>query len=116
MVFSLIVSERKKEFAIMRILGATKKTVTKSMLSEALIVSTIGSAIGSIISLVLLTSFNRYIKVTLDLPYVSSSALVIAAMFVIVLLACVAVSALAVLMTASDINNAETFITMKEGD
>lgn len=115
-VFSLIINERKKEFSIMRIIGATKKAIMKSVLLETFIISISGGIIGSIISLLLTSSFNRYIEATLELPYIDASITSILLLLLLDILICAIVGPLAALGTVSQINKAETFITMKEGD
>ena len=45
-IFSMIVAQRTKEFALLRALGAPKSQITRSVVVEAAIVGVIGSAIG----------------------------------------------------------------------
>lgn len=115
-VFSLITNERKKEFAIMRIIGAKKGTVSKIMLIEASTISFAGGLIGSTISLVISLSFGTLIKTRLGLPYMNASVAMILAAFFISTIITTVIGPLAALATISKINKAETFITMKEGD
>ena len=115
-VISLILNERKKEFSIMRTLGATKKTIVKSVLLETFIISISGGIVGSIISLLLTSSFNTYIETTLGLPYIDVSIISVLLLMLLDILICSIVGPLATLGTVSQINKAETFITMKEGD
>ena len=115
-VFSLIIGERKKEFAIMRILGATKKIVAKSMLLEAFAISGVGAIVGSGLSMLLISSFSTFIETSLGLPYINIAITTQISMILITILITALVGPLAVLTTVSGINKAETFITMKEGE
>ena len=115
-VFALIIGERKKEFAIMRILGATKKIVAKSMLLEAFVISGVGAIVGSGLSMLLISSFSTFIETSLGLPYINIAITTQISMILITILITTLVGPLAVLTTVSGINKAETFITMKEGE
>jgi putative ABC transport system permease protein len=115
-VFSLIIGERKKEFAIMRILGATQKIVAKSMLLEAFVISGVGAIVGSGLSMLLISSFSTFIETSLGLPYINIAITTQISMILITILITTLVGPLAVLTTVSGINKAETFITMKEGE
>ncbi|MDO5033008.1 ABC transporter permease [Corynebacterium sp.] len=44
--FSMIVAQRTKEFALLRALGASRRQITRSVLTESFIVGLIGSAVG----------------------------------------------------------------------
>ena len=46
LVFSMIVNERKREFGLLRILGASKKKLNRILLTESLMVSTGGALCG----------------------------------------------------------------------
>ncbi|GAB3078295.1 ABC transporter permease [Corynebacterium aquatimens] len=49
--FSMIVAQRTKEFALLRALGAAQRQITRSVVVEAVIVGVIGSAVGVVAGL-----------------------------------------------------------------
>lgn len=112
----LSVNERKKEFAIMRVLGATKKNVRHILLLESLFIGFIGSVIGSALSLVIMLSFNTFIEDAIGLPYVQPSILTFIVMVAINMLICTVVGPLSSFNAITKISKAETFITMKDNE
>jgi len=73
--FSSIFNERKVEFAMMRVIGATKVHVGLLASFEASIISLLGSFFGILASVVVLTLFDRAIIASLRMPYLSPSFL-----------------------------------------
>jgi len=73
--FSSIFNERKGEFAMMRVIGATKVKVGLLASYEALIVSSIGAMSGIVTSFLVLSLFDRAIIASLKVPYLSPSFL-----------------------------------------
>ena len=71
--FSSIFNERKAEFAMMRVIGATKVHVGLLASWEALIISSIGAFLGTIASLIILVLFDKAIIASLKMPYLSPS-------------------------------------------
>lgn len=71
--FSAIFNERRSEFAMMRIIGATKLHLASLATFEAFIISAIASLAGTVLSLVVLLLFDQAIIASLKLPYLSPS-------------------------------------------
>ncbi len=67
-VFVMLSHERKKEFAVMRVIGATRSMMLKIMGSEAGIVSIIGSLIGVLLSYILAFPVSEMIRSNLSMP------------------------------------------------
>ncbi|MCR5238140.1 MAG: FtsX-like permease family protein [Lachnospiraceae bacterium] len=70
-MFSLIAGERKKEFAILRILGASKKVIEGTLMIEALFISLFGSLLGIGLFSVVFFPFLDTIKIKLEIPALS---------------------------------------------
>ena len=85
-VFSSIINERKKEFAMMRILGATKKKLISLAFTESLIISGGGAAAGSFLALCIVLLFNQAFSQAVKLPYLRPHAIWICGLFVTVTL------------------------------
>ena len=73
--FSSIFNERRSEFAMMRIVGATKRWVAVLASLEAFIISSIAAFLGTAISLFIILLFNQAIVVYLKMPFLSPSIL-----------------------------------------
>ncbi len=72
-VFSLMLNERLKEFAVLRVLGASHRTLVKIILSEAGLVGCAGAVTGIFFSLLIILPFNVLISEKLALPFAMSS-------------------------------------------
>lgn len=73
--FSSIFNERRSEFAMMRIVGATKTWIMLLASLEAFIISSVSAFLGTIISLFIVLLFNNAIVVSLKMPFLSPSCL-----------------------------------------
>lgn len=71
-IFSVIVNERKKEFAILRLIGAKKKYVSKIIIFESLYIGVIGTVVGVLMSFIFIFTIFPVIKntfsVTIAIP------------------------------------------------
>ncbi|MBR1638964.1 MAG: ABC transporter permease [Treponema sp.] len=72
-VFSLMLNERLKEFAVLRVLGASHQTLVKIILDEAGLVGCAGAVMGIFLSLLIILPFNVLISEKLALPFAMSS-------------------------------------------
>ena len=71
--FTMLINERKKEFAVIRVIGASQSMLTKMVLKEALVVSAFGSLIGAGIGLMAVSLFSNMIESSFDLPFLLPS-------------------------------------------
>lgn len=67
--FFMMTNERKREFALLRIVGASRKRVSGIVLLEGCIVSLAGSLTGVIIGFLVFLPFGNYIEESLKLPF-----------------------------------------------
>ena len=94
-VFATSVNERKKEFASLRILGATRKMLLGVVARESAILGLVGGALGVAFASLILFPYSSFISQQLQLPYLEVTAMpVLALMAVSVLLAIIAVLSL----------------------
>jgi putative ABC transport system permease protein len=116
-VFSGSIHERKREFALLRILGATRRKVVGIVLSESSLAGIAGGAAGILLASLVVVPFSTLISERLELPYLDAPLfnsiipLVLASLFLSVL-----VGPLASLYSALRISRAETYFTMREGE
>jgi putative ABC transport system permease protein len=115
-VFSVTINERKKEFAVLRIIGATRKKLIAVVLTESLIVSVAGSLIGTIAASLLVFPFSTYIGDKLHLPYLLPTAWATLAALGLCLFITFTVGPLVSIFSAFKISKAETYFTMREGE
>jgi putative ABC transport system permease protein len=83
LVFAMIGNERKKEFAILRGMGASRKELACLMTKEAFYVSFLGSMLGALLATVSITLFSNLIRTSLELPFLIPGLFGFAALFVI---------------------------------
>ncbi|MBQ8922182.1 MAG: FtsX-like permease family protein [Oscillospiraceae bacterium] len=69
LVFTMSVNERKREFAVLRVIGASRGAAARCVLQEALTVGLLGGAAGIGIGLLVVLPFNSLIEETLGLPF-----------------------------------------------
>jgi putative ABC transport system permease protein len=65
-IFSTIVNERKKEFGLIRALGARRRTVFSLVLSESALLTTMGGFLGILVGVVLMRAFARSVGFHLE--------------------------------------------------
>jgi putative ABC transport system permease protein len=115
-VFSLSVHERKKEFAVLRILGATRRKLAAMVLSESALAGISGGAAGIVLASLVVFPFSTLIGERLalpwlDAPFFSITLLALGSLFLSAL-----AGPLASLYSALRISGAETYYTMREGE
>jgi putative ABC transport system permease protein len=115
-VFSLSAHERKKEFAVLRILGATRGKLTRMVLGESALACTAGGAAGIFLASLVVFPFSALIGERIGLPWLDAplSSVVLLALGSLLLTALA--GPLASLYSAVRISGAETYYTMREGE
>ena len=115
-VFSVTANERKKEFALFRILGATRKRLSNLILTEAFYISLSGGVLGIALAALIVFPFSTYIGDQMGIPYLQPEMGSILLIFVISLVLSAIVGPLASAHSARKISRAETYHTMREGE
>ena len=69
LAFVMISNERKKEFAILRAMGASRGKLTGLIMKEALMVSFAGSIIGAVLAIAIVLAVSGSIENMLGLPF-----------------------------------------------
>lgn len=67
--FSVLVGERKKEFAVLRVMGASRNMLARILLKESFLLSVFGGAAGILMGLLIVISFGGLIETGLNLPF-----------------------------------------------
>ena len=73
--FFMMANERKKEFAVFRVVGASQRKLSGIILGEGALLSLLGSGFGVLLGLLVLLPFDGYIEGRLGLPYLLPPAL-----------------------------------------
>jgi putative ABC transport system permease protein len=115
-VFSGSIHERKKEFALLRILGATRKKLTGIVLSESVFTGISGGIAGILLAILAVFPFSALISERLGLPWLDAPFFSIVLLVFGSLFLSALVGPLASLYSAFRISRAETYFTMREGE
>jgi putative ABC transport system permease protein len=115
-VFSGSIHERKKEFALLRILGATRKKLIGIVLTESSLAGLAGGAAGIVLAGLVVFPFSTLISERLELPYLDAPVLTIIPLAAGSLFLAVLAGSLASFYSALRISRAETYFTMREGE
>lgn len=88
-IFSTIVNERKRELGILRAIGASKMSIFKLIVSEAVLLTSMGGALGVFLGIVIMRVYERTIVFNLkalNMPYLwpPASSIIMLASFAII--------------------------------
>ena len=112
--FAMIINERKKEFAILRVAGASQRMLSRLLRTESAILSITGSIAGAGAACLIVFPFSGLIRDQLDLPYLLPNI----AWIIALLTGAVVISVLAGWMTslfsAHKIGQNETGLVLRE--
>jgi putative ABC transport system permease protein len=111
--FSMIANERKKEFAILRGMGASRRELSQIMLQEAFYVSAAGSLTGAALSSAGLTLFGNLIRSSLNLPFLLPSAQYFIGMFVISIATSILAGLLSSALCVSKVSRIDTAFILR---
>ena len=67
--FSMIINERKREFAVLRVIGASRGRLAVTVLCEAAVIGMIGGLLGVIAGCIIIFSFEGVMSDELGMPY-----------------------------------------------
>jgi len=115
-LFYLVANGRKKEFAILRILGAPRKKLTAIVLTEAVDISLCGAIIGSLVAAIVFFPFGSQIGLHMGVPLLLPNILDSLRFLALTMILSVGVGSLSSAYTALKISRAETYATMREGE
>ena len=114
--FSVIFHERKKDFAILRILGSTSKKISFLALSEGFLIGAAGGIAGMTFGILTVFPFNRYIENRLNVPYLMPSVPVVIFFGLLGIVTVIVFGAVSSFLSTISLSHAETYYTMREGE
>jgi putative ABC transport system permease protein len=116
LAFLLIIRERTREFAVLRLAGASRGMLSRMVLAESSLCGLLGGLIGVGMAALLLFPFAQLIESALQLPYLMPSAAVILLLALGTVLLAVAVSALSSMIAAYRLSRVDPGTTLREGN
>lgn len=115
-VFSIIVNERKKELSILRVLGASKKKLSKIIMYESIYIGFYGSVLGIIVGIISVFSIIPIIQKNLNLPFLTPSIYNLVLVSIFSLCVGTLVGCLSSLNATRKISRTDAYLTMREND
>jgi putative ABC transport system permease protein len=116
LLFSVALNERRREFGVLRALGATRGKLARIVLVESLLVSVAGAGAGAAVLSLVYLSFSPLIGISLEMPYLQPSLQAIALLVAAGILVASLTGPLAALASALRIGHQATAAILKAGD
>ena len=114
MVYLMAANERRRELGVLRALGATRRFVAASLLTEAGILAFCGASLGVFLAVLAIYLFRRLIIVSLGVPFLLPSPGSLALQIGIGLLLAMFSVFLAALLPAIKISRQDPALAMRE--
>ncbi len=114
--FSVIFHERKKEFAILRILGTSSSRICLFSLAEGITIGAAGGIAGLVLGMLTVFPFNHYIENSLDVPYLMPSVLAVILYGLTGVLVTTIFGSVSSFLSTLSLAHAETYYTMRAGE
>jgi putative ABC transport system permease protein len=112
-IFSMIGNERKKEFAILRGMGASRRELSGIMIKEAFYVSLLGSLIGAVFASLVMVLFGSLIRSSLKLPFMLPGAITFIALFICSMAASIIAGILSSAICVSKVSHVDTALVLR---
>ena len=116
LVFALIVRERAREFAVLRLVGASRKMLSLMVLLESALCGLLGGLFGVGLAALLLFPFAGLIESALNLPYLMPDTGIILLLAAGTVLLAVAVAALSSVTAAYRLSRVDPGTALREGN
>jgi putative ABC transport system permease protein len=116
LLFSVTLSERRREFGVLRALGATRGKLALVVLMESVLISLSGALVGVALLSLIYFSFSPLIGISIEMPYLQPSVRDIALLLAGGVLLASVTGPLAALFSALRIGRQATAVILKAGD
>ena len=114
--FSVIFHERKKEFAVLRILGTSSRRICLFSLTEGITIGAEGGIAGLVLGMLTVFPFNHYIENSLDVPYLMPSVLAVILYGLAGVMVTTIFGSVSSFLSTLSLAHAETYYTMRAGE
>ena len=115
-VFASSVNERKREFASLRIMGATRGMLNAIILKESAIIGLIGGVIGVGAASLVIFPFSSLIGKQLQLPYLQASPVAVIGFIAVTIVCSTVIGIIGSLATMGRLGRPEAYLTLREGE
>ena len=112
--FSLSTRERRREYALLRIIGFTRKRLKKLVLAESFLVSAVGTYIGLLFTSVAFFTFRIWIGEHIGVPFIIPASAEITGVYVAVILLLHSVGPAAVYGVANKVSQIDAYAALRE--
>ena len=112
--FTAIFNERKKEMAVLRVLGASKKMLREIILKEAVILSLWGAGIGSFLGVILSIIQLPLIASKFSMPFLSPSLLQYIVIFILSFVLGVFIGPLSTVRVVKKLTDKDSYLSLRE--
>ena len=116
LVYSITIKERKREFATLRILGASKKHLRGIILWEIFTINISGAACGSVLGLIISILFGTWFSQSFKMPFLAPNALTLAIIFIAVFAIGTIMGPLSSLISIKKMNAEELGLLLRQND
>lgn len=116
LAYVMIVRERSREFAVLRLIGASRRTLGRMSLLESAICGLTGGAAGVLLAAIGVFSFTSLIENSLGLPYLIPSLSTIVILVAGTILLSAGISALASAVAAWRLSRIDPGTALREGN
>ena len=116
LAFALIIRERNREFAVLRLVGASRGMLARMVLLESALCGLLGGLIGTGLAALLLFPFAQLIESALKLPYLMPQVGTVLLLAAGTILLSALVAALSSVMAAHRLSRVDPGITLREGN
>ena len=116
LIFTLMMNERRREFASLRAMGASRGILSGIVVKEALTVNLLGGLLGIAASAVILFSFSGLIGESLGAGFVLPSIAQTVLLAILALLSVTVSAALAAWSAGKKVNHMDASLVLKEGE
>ncbi|RSX53879.1 ABC transporter permease [Bifidobacterium goeldii] len=115
-VFASSVNERKREFASLRILGATRGMLASILLRESASIGLIGGVLGVSIASLAIFPFSTLISRQLQLPYLQASLPAVFGIMILTVLCAVVIAIVGSVIVLVRVGRPEAYLVLREGE
>ena len=112
--FSLSTRERRREYALLRVVGFARNRLKALVLGESLLVSAVGAYIGLLFSSVAFFMFKIWIGEHVNVPFIVPENAEIAVVYVVVILLLHSVGPVAVYGVANKVSKIDAYAALRE--
>lgn len=116
LAFTMIANERKKEFAILRVIGSSRKMVAGIILKEAFMVNLMGSLIGALVAVTTVMLLGGVSLTSFDLPFLLPDITEMFLLGIITIVVSVLAGCLASSLSAFKASKIDTALILREGN